>query len=77
MLKKIIETIRIERLRQKMTLKELSEVSTVSVKQICEIENEKVTPSLKTLEKLAQPLGLEIKVYIITSDNKLAKAAGE
>jgi transcriptional regulator with XRE-family HTH domain len=77
MLKKIIETIRIERLRQKMTLKELSEVSTVSVKQICEIENEKVTPSLKTLEKLAQPLGFEIKVYITTADNKLAKAAGE
>lgn len=60
MLKKIAETIRIERLRRKMTLRELSEVSTVSIKQICDIENGKVNPNLKTLEKLARPLGLEI-----------------
>lgn len=77
MLKKIIETIRIERLRQKMTLKELSEVSTISVKQICDIENVKVSPKLETLEKLAQPLGLKINVYITKTDDKLAKAVGE
>lgn len=77
MLKNIIETIRIERLRQKMTLKELSKMSTISVKQICDIENVKVTPKLETLEKLAQPLGLKINVYITKTDDKLAKAVGE
>ncbi|MFZ5642508.1 MAG: helix-turn-helix transcriptional regulator [Bacillota bacterium] len=66
MLKTIIETIRIERLRRKMTLKELSVASTVSVKQICDIENEKANPSLNTLDKLARPLGLKIKVEIVS-----------
>jgi transcriptional regulator with XRE-family HTH domain len=80
LLKNIIETIRMERLRRKMTLKELSVASTVSVKQICDIENEKVIPNMKTLEKLTRPLGLEISVGIKTnkkSHENQAKAAGE
>lgn len=68
MLKKVVEAIRLERLRRKMTLKELSSISTVSVKQICDIENGKVIPNLKTLEKLASSLGLEINVSSKTSD---------
>lgn len=69
MLKEIAETLRIERLRRKMTLRELSEASTVSIKQISDIENEKVIPNLKTVEKLAGVLGLKL--------NMKAKAVGE
>lgn len=80
MLKKIIETIRVERIRRKMTLKELSAVSTVSVKQICDIENGKVNPNLNTLEKLARSLGLIIKIGIISvgqMDEPQIRAVGE
>gem|GEM_PF-6021810 len=67
MLKKVVEVIRSERLKQQKTMEELSLISGVSKKQICNIENGKVTPEIETLNKLAQSLGLVIDINIKTN----------
>ncbi|MBU2703381.1 transcriptional regulator with XRE-family HTH domain [Sporomusaceae bacterium BoRhaA] len=64
MMEKIIEQIKAERIRKKVTMDELAIASGVSQKHISNIENYKVKPTLETLEKLAKSLGLEIGVSL-------------
>ena len=49
------------RIKKDLTAEKLSELSGVNVRQISLIENEKVMPNLRTLEKLA--LALDTKVF--------------
>ncbi|MDP2387974.1 MAG: helix-turn-helix domain-containing protein [Bacteroidota bacterium] len=45
--------------------KDLAEISGVSLRTIIQIENNKGNPSIDTLNKLAQVLGVEIEFKII------------
>ena len=55
------------RIKKDLTAEQLSELSGVNVRQISLIENEKVMPNLRTLEKLA--LALDTKVfYLLKAD---------
>jgi transcriptional regulator with XRE-family HTH domain len=51
------------RIKKDLTAEKLSELSGVNVRQISLIENEKVMPNLRTLEKLA--LALDTKVFYL------------
>jgi len=51
------------RFNKGLTLEQLSILSKVSLNQISMIENEKVMPNLRTLEKLA--LALDTKVFYL------------
>ena len=51
------------RIKKDLTAEQLSELSGVNVRQISLIENEKVMPNLRTLEKLA--LALDTKVFYL------------
>ena len=51
------------RIKKDLTAEKLSELSGVNVRQISLIENEKVMPDLRTLEKLA--LALDTKVFYL------------
>lgn len=69
MIKQLVQCIKAERIRQKITMDELFLKSGVSQKHISNIENEKVVPTLKTLKKLAKSLGLEINVSLEARDS--------
>ena len=52
-----------KRFEKDLTLEELSKLSGVTAPQISMIENEKLMPTLRTLEKLA--LALDTKVFYL------------
>ena len=70
MVKEIVDRLRSERIKQRITMKELASKSSISVKHICDIENSKTTPTIDTLQKLANGLGLEIDFNISDSHQK-------
>lgn len=74
MFKQISVRIESERLHQKITIEELSKKSGVSAKHISQIKTGKSNPTLKTLDKLANALGLEIDVTISELIGHKAKA---
>ena len=56
------------RIKKDLTAEQLSELSGVNVRQISLIENEKVMPNLRTLEKLA--LALNTKVFYLLKEEE-------
>ena len=65
--KAIGERIRKARLSQKLTLKQLSKRSGLSVSMISKIENSQVFPPLSTYAKISSCLGLSIGELIVNS----------
>ena len=72
MLKNVAIEIKNERIRNKKTMKDLSNASGISIKQICMIEKGRVTPTLETLKKIANPLGIEICIKITFANHSNA-----
>ena len=60
------ETIKLRRIQLNLTQQELSELSGVSQQLISQIENNKATPSLRTVFKLTKALGLDLDLKIKT-----------
>ena len=56
------------RIKKDLTAEKLSELSGVNVRQISLIENEKVMPNLRTLEKLA--FSLDTKVFYLLKEEE-------
>ncbi len=61
---KIFETIRKRRMLLKVTQEDLSELSGVGLRTLKALELGKTNPTLETLTKLAEVLGLELKLEI-------------
>ena len=66
----LIETIKMRRLSLKVNQELLSELSGISLRTLKQFESGKGNPTLKTIEKLAGALGLELtlKVKSLKSD---------
>ncbi|SEJ00247.1 DNA-binding transcriptional regulator, XRE-family HTH domain [Propionispira arboris] len=64
MIRDLVLYIKQERIAQNLTMNELALKSSVSQKHISNIENEKVIPTIETLEKLAKALGFEIALQV-------------
>lgn len=62
--------IRLTRTQKGITLQELSERSGLSKGFICQLENDKASPSLQALEKLASGLNVPIAYLFLTADEK-------
>ena len=60
----INETIKLQRIKMKLTQQELSDRSGVSQQLISKIETNKAQPSLRTITKLAEALSLDIDLKI-------------
>ena len=60
------ETIKLRRIQLNLTQQELSELSGVSQQLISQNENNKATPSLRTVLKLTKALGLDLDLKIKT-----------
>lgn len=56
---KICEKIRLERLKRKYTQEEFADVTGLSRNMIWKIESKRVSPTIKTLEKIAQALDMD------------------
>lgn len=63
--------IRLTRTQKAITLQELSERSGLSKGFICQLENDKASPSLQALEKLASGLGVPIAYLFLTATDKV------
>jgi len=63
--------IRLTRTQKGITLQELSERSGLSKGFICQLENDKASPSLQALEKLAAGLNVPIAYLFLTPDEKI------
>ena len=61
---KIGKTIRIRRKELNLELKDLQDYSGVNYVSISEIENGKANPTIKTLEKLLDVLGMELDIKV-------------
>ena len=57
---RLCECLRNMRLAKGLTLKELSELSGVSLSFLSDIEHERADPSLETLNKIAKGLGASL-----------------
>lgn len=68
--------IRQTRTQKAITLQELSDRSGLSKGFICQLENDKATPSLQALEKLAQGLSIPIAFLFLTNDEKIHVVRG-
>ncbi|WP_373845228.1 helix-turn-helix domain-containing protein [Clostridium sp.] len=64
MIREIVDKLTSIRIKNKMTMDELSLKSGVSQKHISNIENHKATPTVETLNKLANGLGVDIQLTI-------------
>lgn len=62
MVNKIISQINQERLKQKLTLKELSRRSGVSEKHICQINTGKTNPTIEVIERIAKALRVDLEI---------------
>lgn len=56
---KICEKIRLERLKRKYTQEEFADITGLSRNMIWKIETKRVSPTVKTLEKIAHALGMD------------------
>ena len=56
---KICEKIRLERLKRKYTQEEFADITGLSRNMIWKIETKRVSPTVKTLEKIAKALDME------------------
>lgn len=63
--------IRLTRTQKAITLQELSDRSGLSKGFICQLENDKASPSLQALEKLASGLGIPIAYLFLTPEEKI------
>lgn len=63
--------IRLTRTQKGITLQELSDRSSLSKGFICQLENDKASPSLQALEKLAGGLGVPIAYLFLTATDKV------
>ena len=61
---KIGKIIRIRRKELNLELKDLQDYSGVNYVSISEIENGKANPTIKTLEKLLDVLGMELDIKV-------------
>lgn len=71
--KNIIETLKLRRITLQTTQETLSILSGVSLRTVKQFESGKGNPTLETLQKIADILGLEIKLEIkklVTEDEK-------
>ena len=64
MIEQIINQLRVERHAKRWTLDDLADKSGISKKHICNIENGKTRPSMDTLGKIAEALGIKISVQL-------------
>lgn len=63
---KIGKIIKKRRLELNLELKDLQDYSGVNYASISDIENGKANPTIKTLEKLLDALGMEINIEVVT-----------
>ncbi len=63
---KIGRTIKKRRKELNLELKDLQDYTGVSYTSICDIENGKSNPTIKTLEKILDVLGLEINIQVVS-----------
>lgn len=63
--------IRQTRTQRAITLQELSDRSGLSKGFICQLENDKASPSLQALEKLSTGLGVPIAFLFLTAEEKI------
>jgi len=71
--KNIIETLKLRRITLQTTQETLSILSGVSLRTVKQFESGKGNPTLDTLQKIADVLGLELKLEIknlVTEDEK-------
>ena len=71
--KNIIETLKLRRITLQTTQETLSILSGVSLRTVKQFESGKGNPTLETLQKIADVLGLELKLEIknlVTEDEK-------
>ena len=61
---KIGKTIRLRRKELNLELKDLQDYSGVNYVSISDIENGKANPTIKTLEKLLDVLGMELDIKV-------------
>jgi transcriptional regulator with XRE-family HTH domain len=73
----LIEKLRVERHVKRMTLRQLASRSGISIKHLCNIENGKSQPSLETLRKIADALGVMLEIHASGKDDPPAHASGE
>lgn len=65
MVREIVDKLKAIRVANKISQEELARVTGVSQKHISNIENHKDTPTIETLQKLAQGLGVEISLKLL------------
>jgi len=63
---KIGKIIKKRRRELKLELKDLQDYSGISYVSISDIENGKANPTIKTLEKLLDALGMQINIEVVT-----------
>lgn len=56
---KICEKIRLERLKRKYTQEEFADITGLSRNMVWKIESKRVSPTVKTLEKIAKALDMD------------------
>jgi predicted transcriptional regulator len=69
-LNKAVEGLISLRKRWQVTQRELSVLSGVVQGYISEIENYRLSPTVETMNKLLKPLGCELRVVVISDDEK-------
>lgn len=72
-IKKIGKIIRERRKNLKLEIEDLKDYSDITCSTISNIENGKANPTIKTLQKILEPLGLEIKINIKEKQGILCK----
>ncbi|MEW5952135.1 MAG: helix-turn-helix transcriptional regulator [Bacillota bacterium] len=66
------EMVNRERARQKMTLKNLADKSGLAISSLCDIEKGRFVPSLESLYKIADALGVPVTLFLPESyDNNV------
>lgn len=70
MIKEIVDELSALRMKNKITMDELSLKTGVSQKHISNIENHKATPTVETLNKIAKGLGVDIELRIKEENSK-------
>ncbi|QEZ90084.1 toxin-antitoxin system, transcriptional regulator HipB [Aliarcobacter cibarius] len=63
---KIGKIIKKRRMELNLELKDLQDYSGVNYVSISDIENGKANPTIKTLEKLLDALGMQINIEVVT-----------
>lgn len=71
--KSIVESLKNRRIRLQVTQETLSLLTQVSLRTVKQLESGKGNPTLETIQKLADVLGLELRLEIknITAENEV------